>query len=403
MPHTIVFVTHVVTEVLNEGFLPAARELGLDPVIVTDLPNDHRRHFAQEDLTAYPDAVLGCDVFSPIAILETLQEAGITPQAVFSHSDHLQAATALVADYFSLPGKDWRVCFAAKNKAAMRRRLDELALSPCWHRLVMTPGQLTEIVPGCPLPCVVKPREGVASLDVSRVDTHKALIACCENLWQRHPGQALLIEEYLEGELYTLETLGDGDRFEVLGGFRVELSPPPHFIELAAHWGLDLAPSVINDVTDQIRRFGIGFGSCHSEFVLTSTGPRLIEINYRTIGDGREFLLDETLGIELFRSILRLHLGEALPRLDIASKGLHIEYVRATRSGQLVRVPEAFRWRWADGFVDFHPLRRVGERLTLSHSNKDYLGVLRAAGDSAIQLKERVATALASLTWEVQP
>lgn len=284
----------------------------------------------------------------------------------------------------------------------MRQRLDELAVSSCWHRLVTTRKELNGILTDCPLPCVVKPREGVASLDVSRADTRDALIACCETLWQRHPGQALLLEEYLEGELYTLETLGDGDRLEVLGGFRVELSPPPHFIELAAHWGLDLAPAVVDDVVEQIRRFGIGFGSCHSEFVLTPTGPRLIEINYRTIGDGREFLLDETLGIELFRTILRLHLGEALPRLDIASRELHIEYVRATQSGRLIQVPEAFRQRWEDGFVDFHPLRRAGERLTLSHSNKDYLGVLRAAGDCTVRLKERVATTLASLTWEVQ-
>ncbi|MDW7745673.1 hypothetical protein [Halomonas sp.] len=403
MPQPFVFVAHVVTDVLNEGFLTAARDLGLDPVIVTDLPRDHRRHFAQEGLSAYPEAVLGCDVFSPIAIIETLQEAGIAPWAVFSHSDHLQAPTAVVADYFGLPGKDWRVCFAAKNKAAMRQRLDELTLSPCWHRLVTTPAQLTEIASDCPLPCVIKPREGVASLDVSRVDTREALIACCKGLWQRHPGQALLLEEYLEGALYTLETLGDGDRLEVLGGFRVELSPPPHFIELAAYWGLDLDPAVIDDVVEQIRRFGIGFGSCHSEFVLTPTGPRLIEINYRTIGDGREFLLDETLGIELFHTILRLHLGEALPRIDIARKGLHIEYVRATRPGHLVQVPEAFRRRWEDGFVDFHPLRRPGERLTLSHSNKDYLGVLSAAGDCSVRLKERVATTLDSLTWEVQP
>ncbi|ATJ83705.1 ATP-grasp domain-containing protein [Halomonas beimenensis] len=403
MPYPVVFVAHVVTEVLNEGFLSAARELGLDPVIVTDLPSDHRRHFAQEGLPTYPEAILGCDVFSPIAILETLQEAGITPRAVFSHSDHLQAATALVADYFGLPAKDWRVCFAAKNKASMRQRLEGLSLSSCWHRLVTSPEELAEILPHCPLPCVVKPREGVASLDVSRVDSRDALAVCCEGLWQRHPGLALLIEEYLEGELYTLETLGDGERFEVLGGFRVELSAPPHFIELAAHWGLDLDQSVIDDVVDQIRRFGIGFGSCHSEFVLTPTGPRLIEINYRTIGDGREFLLDEALGIELFRTILRLHLGEALPGFDIARKGLHIEYVRATRSGQLVQVPDAFRRCWEDGFVDFHPLRRAGERLTLSHSNKDYLGVLRAAGDCTTRLRERVSTTLDSLTWEVRP
>lgn len=62
MPQPFVFVAHVVTEVLNEGVLIAARGLGVDPVIVTDLP-----------------------------------------------SDHLQATTALVADYFGLPDKDRRV------------------------------------------------------------------------------------------------------------------------------------------------------------------------------------------------------------------------------------------------------------------------------------------------------
>ncbi|MCL7750272.1 ATP-grasp domain-containing protein [Guyparkeria hydrothermalis] len=403
MPQPIVFVAHVVTETLNEGFLIAARELGLDPVIVTDLPGDHRRHFSQEGLAAYPEKVLGCDVFNPIAIIETLQEADIEPKAVFSHSDHLQAPTAIAAGYLGLPGKDWRVCFAAKNKAAMRQRFDELELSPCWHRLVTTRAELTAILPDCPFPCVIKPREGVSSLNVSLVETQEALIAGCEHLWQKHSGQPLLIEEYLQGELYTLETLGDGDRIEVLGGFRVNLSPPPHFIELAAHWGLDLAPEIIDEVVDQIRRFGIGFGSCHTEFVVTPTGPRLIEINYRTIGDGREFLLDETLGIELFRTILNLHLGEALPQLNIARKGLHIEYIRATRSGRLVQIPGPFRRRWEDGFIDFRPLRQTGESLKLSHSNKDYLGVIRASGDSTSSIKERVSKTLASLEWEIQP
>ncbi|GGO84103.1 carboxylate--amine ligase [Marinobacterium nitratireducens] len=402
MPGQIVFIAHVVTEVLNEGFLPAARALGLDPVIVTDLAAEHRRHFAEEDLQAYPDLILSCDVFNPLAVIETLQEAGIAPAAVFSHSDHLQTTTALVAQYFGLPGKDWQVCYRAKNKAAMRAYLAAAGAEPFWYRLVTAQDQLDAALADCPWPCVVKPREGVASLDVSLVRSAQELRDCCSRLWARQPGQPLLIEEYLEGPLCTLETLGDGERFEVLGGFRVELSEPPHFIEQAAHWGLELDERELQQMAGTLRDFGIGFGSCHSEFVLTERGPRLIEINYRTIGDGREFLLAETLGLPLFERVLQLHLGESLPALDLSDTRLLIHYVLATESGRLEQVPGPRRERWGQGFVDFQPLRRAGDRLELSHSNKDYLGVIRAAGDSLAELQERTAQLLAGLSWEVR-
>jgi biotin carboxylase len=402
MSGQIVFIAHVVTEVLNEGFLPAARELGLSPIIVTDLAREQRQHFAEEGREAYPDAILACDVFNPMAVIETLQEAGIAPVALFSHSDHLQASTALVAEYFGLPGKDWRVCYRAKNKAAMRAQLASLGAEPFWYRLVASPSQLEPVLADCPYPCVVKPREGVASLDVSLARSAAELAACCQQLWARQPGQPLLIEEYIEGPLYTLETLGDGERLEVLGGFRVELSEPPHFIELSARWGLDIDADDLQQVVRLISDFGVGFGSCHTEFVQTARGPRLIEINYRTIGDGREFLLAQTLDFPLFRTLLQLHLGQPLPTLPRPDIQLLIQYIRATQAGRLTLAPMAFRDDWAEGFVDFKPLRRAGDQLELSYSNKDYLGVIRAAGRCEVQLQNRVSGAMAGLNWGVE-
>jgi biotin carboxylase len=402
MSGQIIFIAHLVTEVLNEGFLPAARALGLSPVIVTDLAREHRQHFAEEGREAYPDAILACDVFNPLALIETLQEADIAPVAVFSHSDHLQTSTALVAEYFGLPGKDWRVCYRAKNKAAMRAHLASLGAEPFWYRLVASPSQLEPLLADCPYPCVVKPREGVASLDVSLVQSAVALRDCCERLWERQPGQPLLIEEYIEGPLYTLETLGDGERLEVLGGFRVELSEPPHFVELSARWGLDLEDADLQQVVRMISDFGVGFGSCHTEFVQTRKGPRLIEINYRTIGDGREFLLAQALDFPLFRTLLQLHLGQPLPVLAGPDSRLLIQYIRGTQAGRLTQTPAAFRHDWAEGFVDFRPLRRAGEQLELSHSNKDYLGVIRALGACETQLQARVEDALAGLSWGLE-
>jgi len=46
----------------------------------------------------------------------------------------------------------------------------------------------------------------------------------------------ILFESYFDGPLFTLETLGDGDKLVVIGGFDVVLSELPYFIEIGAVW-----------------------------------------------------------------------------------------------------------------------------------------------------------------------
>ena len=133
---TLYVLAHVPTAPVNEGFLPAARALGLTVALLTDCADAHRAHFAQSGLPAYPDEIVPCDVFNPLAVIDAITRRGGQPAAVFSNSDHLQTATAIAASYFGLPGKDWRTAYAAKNKAEMRRRLAERGIDTLWHAVV---------------------------------------------------------------------------------------------------------------------------------------------------------------------------------------------------------------------------------------------------------------------------
>ncbi|WP_454739673.1 siderophore biosynthesis protein [Cupriavidus necator] len=396
----IFVLAHVPTAPVNEGFLPAARALGLSVVLLTDCADAHRAQFASAGLPAYPDDVIPCDVFNPLAVIDAITRRGGKPAAVFSNSDHLQTATAIAAAYFGLPGKDWRTTYAAKNKAEMRRRLAESGIDTLWHAVVCDAAGLATLA-NVPMPCIVKPREGVASQQVSLARSHAELAEHCGAIWARHPGQALLLEEYLEGPLYTLETLGDGKEIRALGGFRVTLSPPPYFVELEAVWGTGLPASVEAEVLDTIRRFGIGFGACHTEYVLTPKGPRLIEINYRSIGDYREFLLSDTLQFPLFEQVLRLHLGEALPVLEVPTRAAWIRYFTAQAEGTLRHAP-AHSQHEGDGVrLTYQPLRKVGDAIQLTNSNKDYLGVLRGSGPDTTGLAAAVELASSKLAWEI--
>ncbi len=399
----LILISHVVNASVSEGFLPAACKLGLNVVLLTDCAQQQRQHFSREGLAAYPHEIVDCDVFNPLAVIEAITERPRPPAAIFSNSDHLQTVTAMAAAYFGLPGKDWRVTYRAKNKAQMRAYLQQHGIDPLWHVSVSDAPSLASAMADVPFPCVVKPREGVASEQVQLARDAAGLERYCASLWHRQPGQTLLLEPYLEGELYTLETLGDGERLEVLGGFKVKLSSPPGFVELQADWGTGLTPSQQARVVDQIVRFGIGFGACHTEFVLTAAGPRLIEINYRSIGDRRDLLMQEALGIDYFAAVLRLHLGEALKPVQARARAAAIRYFTLPAEGTIAAAPAPFRHDEARMSLRYQPLREAGEQLVLSHSNRDYLGVMTGIGCDAELLDEFMTRHSQGLKWDIRP
>lgn len=397
----IVIVAHVPTDSVNVGFILAAQRLGLSVVLLTDDAEAHRHYFSQPGLVAYPREIVACDVFNPLAVIDAITCREQTPSAIFSNSDHLQTSTAIAAEYFDLPRKDWHVTYRAKNKAEMRANLKVNGLDALWHAVVCAPAALVGVLDGVPFPCIVKPREGVASQQVSLSHDRAELTAQCAAAWSKQPGQPLLLEEYIAGPLYTLETIGDDKKLCVLGGFQVKLSPPPYFVELEASWGTGLTADQEAEVIDIIRRFGIGFGACHTEFVMTDSGPRLIEINYRSIGDYREFLLQDTLGLPLFEIILGLYTGEPLPQLDIAPGAALIRYFTAQSAGRLTDAPDAFDHHSDDIRITFKPLRAIGEAVNLTNSNKDYLGVLRGTGADVQRLGMEMDRISSGLAWTI--
>ncbi|MFI9027743.1 acetyl-CoA carboxylase biotin carboxylase subunit family protein [Streptomyces sp. NPDC053560] len=383
------------TDSVTDGFLPAAARLGLDVTVLTDRPAAHRGK--------YPDAELvECDVHDVRAVIGRIAALG-PGDAVFTNSDHLQTQAALAAEYFGLPGKDWRAALRAKDKAEMRRHLAATGLDTV-RSAQLAPGEDAEaLAAGLPYPCVVKPREGVASEDVVLADGPGELVERVEEIRSRRPEATLVAEEYLPGELYTLETLGDGRTLHVLGGFHTAVSAPPAFIEerlafVAAH-----PEPVTAQVLAQLDALGVGFGACHTEFVVHEGRARLIEVNYRAIGDQCDLLLAEVLDVPLFAHILRTHLGEPLPaglgaRTDGAAG---VWYALADRAGTLTAAPAA-QDRTADGVrLSYRPLRAVGTEQPHHRTNRDYLGALRAIGSDQRAVDRAVEAFFATERWEI--
>ncbi len=401
------------------GFLPAAARLGLDVILLTDQPEAHERARADARLLprpgcrsdarwhhadAAPARVLECGVWDAKGLIRAIA-ALPAADAIFSNSDHLQTQTALAAAYFGLPGKDWRSALRAKNKSLMRRRLAETGT----ERVAAT-----EIRPETahPLrrlsyPVVLKPSEGVASEDVVLVGGPAELAERCAEIFARRPGETLLAEEYLPGDLRTLETLSDGMTTWVLGGFRTRLSPPPFFIEERLTFQARVPGEATRHVLAALGDLGVSFGPCHTEYVLDAEhGPRLIEVNDRLIGDHGDFVLGDLLGVDLFELALRISLGECLPPEPPTGRGhAVIDYVVADAPGVLATSPPAGGQEGTEPGVmlSYWPLRNIGDRIDLTHANRDYLGVISAIGAQSAAVELSVATMRATGRWEIRP
>jgi biotin carboxylase len=376
-----------VTDSVTHGFLPAAAALGLEVTVLTDRPADHADVYARAERGAPGPEIVACQVTDYRAIVEAVRR---TPDAIFSNSDHLQAPAALAAAYFGVPGKDWRAATRTKNKALMRRHL--AALDPVFT------APADQVPADAPYPLVLKPREGVASEDVVLVADERELAARRREITRDDP---MIVEEHLPGDLHTLETIGDGHETRVLGSFRTTLSPPPYFVERRMDWAAP--PAGTGEVLRLLAALGVGFGACHTEFVVYGGRARLIEVNYRIIGDHCDFLLADLLGVPLFEHVLRIHLGEPLRDHGGAGGSGHavVDYVLAERSGTLHDAPGAVD-RTEDGVrLSYRPQRSPGDAITLTHTNRDYLGTIRAIGPRRDRVEECVARFRSTRTWRI--
>ncbi|MFF9194062.1 ATP-grasp domain-containing protein [Streptomyces sp. NPDC014779] len=246
-------------------------------------------------------------------------------QGVTTLYDPLVPFAAETAELLGLPGIGRDTALGAQDKRVMRERLTAAGLNV--PRFVRIDGPDPE--PGLAaaaeldFPVVVKPAHGFSSLGVTRADSPEALrgtVAEVRRVCAAKLGAAdaaLVVEEYLDGPEFAVESLASGGRVRVLSvGYKGE--PVGPYFEESVYRAPAALPeavrdAVVREVTAAHAALGITDGPTHTELRLRGgTRPYLLEMGARIGGSGvSHYVASHVSGVDLAAEALRIAVGGA--------------------------------------------------------------------------------------------
>ncbi|MEM5317629.1 ATP-grasp domain-containing protein [Paraburkholderia sp. JHI869] len=231
---------------------------------------------------------------------------------------------AQTAAQLGLPHLAPEAAALTRDKYRSRQRLSMSGLAVPRFASIAKRGDVTRAAVHVGFPAVVKPVDGCGSLLVRRVDSLAQLHATIDSVASRsvpdmghEVGQAMMLEQYLDGPEYSVEGYVGSLGPRVLAVTEKILGPEPYFVEMG-----HVVDAKLDDrdrarlsayVEAVARQIGLTLGVFHAEVRMTRDGPTLIEIAARLGGDRIYRLVELAKSISLPEVMLRSYLGERDP------------------------------------------------------------------------------------------
>ena len=163
-----------------------------------------------------------------------------------------------------------------------------------------------------PLACVLKPCIGVASEGVFKCNNLDEVRNAFQNLYMKPKygggiNEAVVVQECLHGVEYAVDTVSRDGEIKVVALWKYKkynLNNAPFVYqcsELVSSRGT-FEKQVCDYCVDVLTAAGVKWGPTHTEVMLTSTGPKLIEVNGRWHAQHFKPITDRCLGYDALTS-----------------------------------------------------------------------------------------------------
>lgn len=293
------------------------RERGARLTLLTNVdkirPDDHKSY----------DRIIGISASAPreewLAAAAAFHE--IEPfSAIGAYHERTQSQAAFIAQNLKLQFHSEDVIANVSEKCLMRKKLREIGIDLTRGAHVSDSADVESFAALVGYPIIMKPVNGAGSSGVSRIDCFENIESAFAWLKKANDRAQAYVEEFLDGQEYSVEALSENGRHHVFG-ITQKFKESEHFVEIGHVFPAAVSSSIESDTVALVQQtldaLGIKDGMTHTEVIVTANGPRIVETHTRLGGDHIPLLIKESTGLDLFDLWAKQTMGEpVLPELE---------------------------------------------------------------------------------------
>ncbi|HDR3523488.1 ATP-grasp domain-containing protein (plasmid) [Bacillus cereus] len=240
-------------------------------------------------------------------------------KTVCSTSDFFIYNTSLICEKYCYPFLNSNAAYTFHFKNKFRNKQKELNYNfPEYHHFQNISDALQFYNETNKKQWVFKPVNGNESVAVKLIHSETDLMECYKQLQylSRFTGSLMqpefLLEEYIEGNIYSCEFIAENDQIQILGVTNRLMSNPPFFVELGYNFPIEnsIAQEIIEETKRFVYDFQYLFGPCHIEYIIgTDKTIYILEVNPRLVGPPNPWMIDRSLDFSVFNHICKLFIN----------------------------------------------------------------------------------------------
>lgn len=386
--------------------IKAAEKLGYFTVLFTNNEKQiqQRKEYKDVHKMIFVDTHNLEDMKKEINLLRT---TWMDIKLIISFTDPFVHIASLLCDEFCHNYTNSKAIEIMENKEQTRLFLKDQPYTP--KCLFIQPGEAVSLDlfnSQLEFPVIVKSPKSTGSKDVLLAGGKEQLMKQIAGFRNKKPDEAIIIEEYLDGDQYLVEALIINHEPHIIGVLEQEITQGERFI-ITGYGVLANVPNSIKIGLEKVLQsivssFKLENGALHLEIRLTKTGWKLIEINPRVSGGAMNNMIEAAYGFNLVEETLKLFLGETPNISPKQRKYVYTQYVVINEKGILTKVTGKNKAKKLPGILEVYIKPKKGTLLVPPLSMGHRYAYVIATGTSMEEAKARAKNAADEITFHLE-
>ncbi|WP_391119344.1 ATP-grasp domain-containing protein [Psychrobacillus sp. L3] len=339
--------------------------------------------------------------------ISKLQAQGVIIKSIVSFIDPFVHIASILCDEFCHNNTSSKAIKIMEDKEETRSFLKDKLYTPKFLSIKPNESIPTDkICEEFDFPVIVKSPVSTGSKDVLLATGKEQLEKSLEDLRNKNPEEAIMIEEYIDGDQYLVEVLVYNNKPHIVAIIEQEITKGKRFIITGYGVLADIPPKIKTEIEEILHSITTAFritnGALHLEIRLSENGWKLIEINPRISGGAMNKMIQAAFGFSLVQETLKLFLGERPEISPRHKKYVFTKYVIVAKKGILAKVTGKTRAKKLPGVIEVYVKPKKGTTLIPPLSMGHRYAYVIAVGSSLEEAKTRANDAVKEITFHLK-